>query len=233
MNPLDSFPSEKLTTPIEAALAARIQKGDENAVSELAVAAMHEAVTYTRHVCGAKIQDDELISICYDVLYRGARRFNPKYKVRFVAFCKAGLRGYVRRSWKSKDVVKGVNHDKIVSSGGNSDTSEGPMGHSHISGNGALWDDEDQITPEHEIEQPDFASIAAHEKWGILESVVKENCRPREREVLELVYRDGFNFAEVAKLLGVTRSAIQSTHSGAMKKLRVALAEKKRLLLET
>lgn len=230
MNPLDYFPSEKLTTPVEVVLAARIKNGDESAVNELAVAAMHEAVTYTRHICRAMIQDDELISICYDVLYRGAKRFNPKYKVRFVAFCKAGLRGYIRRSWTTKNVVKGVHRDKIESDTPGGSKFRMPSGRGL--GEGDLWDQEDEVTPEHEIEQPDFASISTHEKWGILETIVKENCRPREKQVLELVYRDGLNFAEVAKLLGVTRSAIQSTHSGAMKKLREILAGKKSLLLE-
>lgn len=215
--PLDSFSKIKLTTAEENKLAKRIRTGDEAAVNALVMASMREAVIYVRRCVNGEIPDDELISLCYGILVRCARRFKPRWS-RFIAFSKPALRGDVRRSWKEKDAVKGVPGENIV----HPDFKPRPT---RMHDRTIIWDDSDIVTPEHEITEPVLGEIDGKETWSALTLLIKKICSSREHAVLELVYQGGLNFQEIAEKLGVTRSAIQRTHSVALKKLRDNLGD--------
>lgn len=219
MNPLDPFPL-KLSKPEENKLA----QGSQKDLDKLVLHSMREAVAYARHISKGHIEDGELISICYDVLNRGAKRWKTGW-ARFFAFCKPGIRGYVHRSWRSKNVVKGVGSENMVPP----DTSN-PSGH-HVDLTGP-WDDTEEITPEHEIDNPRFEDIHTRERWEQMKPLVERICTEREKAVLNLTYFSGRNFQEIAEMLDLTRSAIQRTHRVALRKIRVALLDQGRLLSE-
>lgn len=48
-------------------------------------------------------------------------------------------------------------------------------------------------------------------------------CKPREAEVLRLIYRDGLGTAEIGRRLGVTKQAISKRHARAIRHLRARL----------
>ena len=204
MNTFDSLPAATFTRVQEDILAKRIQKFQRPAdVNKLVMANIREAVIYGRRVSRETICDSELISICYDALMKNARRFQPG-RVRFFAFAKAGVRGALARSWKTKDVVR----------------------------NGATephGEDETKPVPLEEIVDPDFAAIHTNDRWGYVEKIINRQCNTQEKTVLTLAYRSGFNFQEIGNMLGVTRSAIHSTHQRALKKVRCELLRQKRL----
>lgn len=219
-NPLDDFPEDKLTRDQEDALAKSKRPEDKET---LVLHNMREAVIYARYCCGDGITDGELISVCYDVLTRGAQRFKPGWS-RFFAFCKPGVRGYVKRSWRQKDVVK--NGETVAI-----DSRDPRKGERDVCDDGKIWDDEDQVTPEHEITEPEFDAIRMRERWEHVKGTMDKVCTEQERAVLTLAYTNGYNFAEIARLLGdITRSAVQRTHRVALRKIRWELLEQKRLL---
>lgn len=224
MNPLDPFP-QKLSKADEAKLA----QGSPKDLDKLVLHSMREAVTYARHICKGHIEDGELISICYDVLSRGAKRWKTGW-ARFFAFCKPGVRGYVHRSWKSKNTVKGVDQENIVHNDRQMEDKD--LSKRRCRADGDPWDEADEVTPEHEVDQADFNSIHTRERWALVELLIKRYCTDREQAVLTLAYQSGRNFQEIAQMLDLTRSAIQRTHRVALRKIRVALLDRKRLLSE-
>lgn len=222
-NLLDNYP-QKLNKEDEAKLA----QGSPKDLEKLVLHSMREAVAYTRHVSKGHIEDGELIDICYDVLSRGSKRWKTGF-VRFVAFCKPGLRGYVYRSWKEKNVVKGVGPERMVFQGRKDNDAKilDKVGDGH-----GLWDVEEEVAPEHEIDQPAFGEIHTREQWAMVRPIMERVCTAREQAILNLAYFSGRNFQEIAKKLDLTRSAIQRTHRVALRKIRVALLDQKRLLSE-
>jgi RNA polymerase sigma factor (sigma-70 family) len=225
LNPLDPFP-QKLSKPEESALA----QGSSKDLEKLVLHSMREAVTYARHISKGHIEDGELISICYDVLRRGAKRWKTGW-ARFFAFCKPGIRGYVHRSWREKDVVKGVDRENVVSIGSIESSTAVAR---NLKGTDSLnvWDDADEVTPEHEIDNPEFDKIHMKERWAMVKKVLDRCCTEREKAVLSLTYQSGRNFQEIAQMLDLTRSAIQRTHRVALRKIRVVLLDQGRLLAD-
>ena len=63
---------------------------------------MREAIRYSRKCCRGRIDDGELISLCYDAMKGAARKYNPKYGISFFAHCKAYIRGEIARHWKKR-----------------------------------------------------------------------------------------------------------------------------------
>lgn len=219
----NELPEEKLTTEQEQALAKKIQAGnkiEENA-NQLAMSAMREAVVYARHVTRGLLQDDELISVCYTALLMNAKRFRPGM-IRFFSFAKPGVRGAFQRNWTKKDTVK---HATTIS------REELPYAHE----NPPLT--EEQIeenakcnpVPDSETVQPDFDGVFTRERWDFVSGIIEGKLNTQEKMILNLAFRCGLNFAEIGRMLGVSRAAVQGVSSRALKKVRCELLRRKRL----
>jgi len=211
MSLLDSLPKERLTQNEEFALAAQIQKTptDQDLLNTLVLHNMEEGFRYTKGVCRSKIADDELFSLVYQTLYRNAKRFQPG-GIRFHAFAKAGLRGAVSRYWRTLNTVR--NATEMITLSVPRDEEEG----------------ESNFEPHVDAE---FSAIHFRERFEFVKAAMKKKLSPQERMIIDLVYNQSFNFQEIGDLLGITRSAIQSTHAECLKKIRQEL-DRKRLLSE-
>jgi RNA polymerase sigma factor (sigma-70 family) len=218
--PLTLLPG-KLDPAAELELVKKIKAGNVDARATLALANMREAISYARRVTGGNIPDSQLASACYDVLWRGAIRFDPKYGKRFFAFCKVGVRGWCRNIWKEREVVKNA---KPV----DPEAPSVKKFHADYELRDA-WDEKDLVTPEHEISEPDFRGIQMRERMRLIMGVSRKICTVKERQILGLTYFAGFNFQETADLIGVSRAAVQGMNSKALHKIRGELYRKKRL----
>lgn len=217
---LEDFPAEKLSRAEENALAKRIRKGYQSALNKLVLHTMREAVTYAAYCSHNEIPQSDLISSCYESLVRSAKKFKPGYS-RFMAYCKPAIRGDLKRVWTRKKVVRNA--------------STIPMDEVHTTITpkpGVTTEPEDQSHIEAELGQtvePDFQSIFTKERWELVKGIIAEVCTERERTILDLMYRGGLSAAEVARMDNLSRERIRQIHGEALKKVRCALMEKRRL----
>jgi RNA polymerase sigma factor (sigma-70 family) len=216
----NSLPSEKLTPEQEGAL---VKKNTEDAFIELAMANMREGVIYARHITRGLLEDDEIISVCYETLLRNAKRFRPGI-IRFFAFAKPGIRGAFSRNWKKKDTVK---NGETVSIDWRPPPPIDMDNHS-------LEDVTNELAkqnpiPESEITQPDFDGVFIRERWELVSGVIALKLNEQETMIINLAFRCGLNYAEIGRMLGVSRAACQGVASRALKKVRCELLRRKRL----
>jgi len=207
------------------------------AIDALVLNNLKEASIYAKHYCPKDcFSDGEIVSLCYDVLTKSAPRFNPKFGIRFVAFCKHRLRGAVKRHCCTLDVVK---HASVK----RTDNFGGPVFVPFVGGCEIPNREKSTIredSPASEIFETstqggtcdfDFAGVDMRELWIPLQRVVQGKLNPRQRMVLRLVYDLGFNMQEIGDMLAVSRSAVQMTHSSALQILRRELGRNRELLL--
>jgi RNA polymerase sigma factor (sigma-70 family) len=243
---VDQVPQDRLTREEEADLVERAKRGDEDAANRLVMATMREALLYTSRTCRDRIAEDERTSLCYRKLMMCVKRFDPKRRLRFFAFCKPALRGYMKTFWENQSTVR--NATEILSA----DRLSG-WGHTGAAGSGlrppsswvqrrechhAPFDQEDdrgesfreEITGE--VELPATDGICTRDRWAEIERLLSGKLNSRQRMVLTLVYKSGLNFPEIAKYLDVTRSLIHAVHRKALHIIRNEVARDGRLLKE-
>lgn len=240
MTAFDSLPAEKLSRDREQELA---KKHTEEAAAELALNSVREAVMYTRRCSRGNLEVDVLLSLCYEVLIKIARRFKPR-KQRFFAFAKAGLRGAVKDYYRTLDVVrngKTLSRAQAVQEYASkrprtlaqqeADELLGIAHHNNStlgkSGCFATCSIE-EVTGEYVA--PDFETIHLNERWAYVSPIIEAKCSELEKTVLNLLYSGGFNFPEVGGMLDISRQAVQAVQSRALKKVRNELLRRKRLL---
>lgn len=221
MDPLSEFPAKKLTRLQEDKLAKQIRKGSTAALTKLVMHNMREAVKYAGYCTGGAPASD-LISSCYESLVRSAKKFKPGW-IKFFAYCKPAIRGDLKRSWGKKEVVrnaKTVSFEEISQE----------LSRKKKAGDPHLREIPPQVeTVTGQISEPDFSGILTRERWEMVKQVIEEVCSERERMVLDLNYRGGLNFQEIASLDGMSRERIRQVHEEALRKVRCALLEKRRL----
>lgn len=248
-DPLDQFSSVRLTREEEKALADRIAKGEEDALNELVMANMREALRYTQRVSYELIDARTRISLCYQEMCMSARRFIPG-KLRFFAFAKPGLRGRMKNYWTSLNVVRNakqiLNIDWVgYPKPGDQIKQKIAQTSASVSSRLCGWRVLATQTPSlafveqprlyresitGEAEDDKLELIMAKDHVHEIETRLKHLLTEREWMILNLTYRGGLNFPQIGKLLGLTRSAIHAAHRDAIKKLRVGIAKDPRLL---
>lgn len=219
---MDQFPQERQTPDQEAALVCRVKTGSQAALSKLVMANMREALLYTGRVCGGELSEGDLISLCYQEMSMSARRFTSG-NLRFFAFAKAGLRGRLKTFWKSLKLVR--NAESVI-----------PL--EDLEKNYAPPPISPDDDPEHshrekatgEVVNPDWEKMFAVDQWSQIKEALKDTLSKQQWMVLDLVYQSGLNFPDIAKLLGLTRSAIHAAHRNAIAKLRDGIRANPRLL---
>lgn len=226
---LNGIPKEKLPVSDEDKLA---REATEESHSKLVLYNIREAFLYARYVCRAKLHDEEVLSAAYLALTQAVQNYKPGTKagIRFFAYAKPYVRGVIFREWKSRDVVKNAKHESL----------DVPLRDSVRWGRSVEPDQHDgpwtfSDVYKHELEptghcDPDFESIALHEKMDVLKPLIKTALSEHERMVIELAYFGNFNFEDIGRKLGVTGAAVQNTHTRAIRKLRDAAAQKPQLL---
>ena len=231
INILDQFPKRRLFLSEEIALAERIAKGDKNALNELVIANMREAILYTRRTSNSALSDDILASLCYQGLMRNAKRFKS-CGTRFFAFSKPGLRGEIKDYWRTLDPIRGakcipidvIDHDRPKDTESErSQNSEEDAGQSKPVYREATTG---------EICQPETDEIEARDSWRAIRGKVWPSLTEHERMILTLRHVSGLNFSEIAGLLGTSKSAAHSVYTKTIYKMRRLLLGDKGLLEE-
>lgn len=215
------FP-EKLTVKEENKLA---REHTHEARCALAMHSMREAMKYTKRCCRDSIPEDALQSLCYDALMCAAPRFKPNW-ARFFAFAKADLRGAIRKYFNGLRVVK---KSEVTS---RECLEEAIAVSRKKKGDEEVVEDVELHTGE--FTEPEFRLIELREQWALVEPLLKSSLLSKhEKMVLDLTYKSGFAFKATAAKLGVSPSAVQSTHAGALRKIRNKLMASKRLFDST
>jgi len=173
----------------------------EAAIEALVLGHMRDAFFYARRCCRAQFPDDDIYSFCYRALSRSVLNFQPD-RQRYFAYSKPYIRGQIFREWRKLDTVK------------HSSLHESPPVESENYG-----DDDDHRHASEEASPPEFALIDTRERMKVIGPLL-DRLNAREREVLVLHYDKGLNFAEIATRRGVSRAAIHSTHSRALRRVR-------------
>lgn len=224
-NLLRGLPTEKLEMEREDALAST---GSEANRETIVLHNMREAFFYARHVCRGRLPEDEIYSAVYGALAHAVRNYRPGTKVgiRFFAYAKPYVRGALCKEWKAKSVVKHADHETlsvpVESEAGDRDYS---VNHDDGHSVDSLMKWEVQ-----ENQEPAFDEIHLREQLEIIRPILKTHLSEHERMIIELTYSGQHNFEELSKLLGVTRSAVQNSHTRAIRKVRAVLRRKQRLL---
>ncbi len=215
---LRGLPQDKMTAEAEVAA---WKAGDKDA---LVLGHMKEAFLYARRCCRELLPADEIYSLCYKALAHAVKNFKPAPgRPRFFGYAKVYLRGEISREWKRKDVVKNSSsHAELLQS--EADTDDCPHDHDsvHFKPSFKAGFSDSQL--------PEWSAILTRDLIEKLEPIIKDKLTNQEQTVLAMHYSQDLNFSEIGALLGVSRSASQSTHGTALKKLRCALLRKDKLL---
>jgi RNA polymerase sigma factor (sigma-70 family) len=195
--PFDTLPECTLTQDEERNLFRewRRTKNDEVLV-KLVLNNMRQAVLYARRICREQFEDGELISVCYSAMLRQARRYNPNRRLSFFTFAKIGVRGDVNRYFRQLDTVKMSKRVSVP------DWGEG------INRKVEYVDNESAQTPQ-----------TRDDARFILRSI-RRCCSEREQVMFALTYFGCLGFNETARLLGISRSAVQAMHRRSLEKVR-------------
>ncbi len=214
---LRGLPTEKMTKEAEDAAVAA---GDHDT---LVLGHMKSAFLYARRCCREMLPVEEIYSLCYKALDHAVKNFKPAPgRPRFFGYAKVYIRGEISREWKRKDVVK--------NSSSNAETLQTETDGEDFSDHDSVHYKPAFVAGYSDSQDPDWTGILTRDLIDKLEPIIKEKLTNQEQTVLALHYSQDLNFSEIGTLLGVSRSASQSTHGTALKKLRCALLRKDKLL---
>jgi len=221
MRLLDELPEACSLTPEREAQLAKL--GAETALNELVLGSLKEAFAYAKRCVRAGLPDDEIYSLAYAALQSAAKNYDPK-KGRFFAYSKVYIRGEISRAWKAKDVVR----NSSLHEDGNPPFP--PMKNQPDD-----YEKIDYVEPDDEVVpwqggsvEPEFDVINTNEQWKLIQPIIENKLSSRERMVVELKYSSGFGFPKIGSLLGITRQAVESVHSRALRKVRNELMRRKK-----
>jgi RNA polymerase sigma factor (sigma-70 family) len=225
MRLLDELPEAKGLTPEREAQLAKL--ATESAFNELVLGSMREGFSYAKRCCRAGLPDDEIYSLTYAALQSASKNYKSS-KGRFFAYAKIYIRSNISQAWKDKDVVKNSSmHEE--------DGNQRILVNRHLPD---AYDREGYRPDENEEEEiipwlggsvePEFGLIDTNERWELIKPIIENKLSHRERMVVELKYRSGFGFPKIGSLLGISRQAVESVHSRALRKVRNELMRQKK-----
>lgn len=205
MEPFSEIPNNPMTLAEEQKLAC---VGTDEAKTELVMRSLHEAILYGREVSKGTLPDTELLSLAYVALTRAAKNFRSG-KQRFFTYAKVYCRGQIFKAMRGLDVVKDAYlHETPLEDCGSSP-------------------EDKKMEPD--FHEPEFELIDLKEIWQQVEPIMNKVLSDNERAVFTLRYSSGYTFKGIGRLLGVSGSAAEGSHSRALKKIRRALVGKKAL----
>lgn len=188
MNILDSFPPS-IDCDAELALLKKNKK------TEVVLASMREAVLYGRTCCGGKLDDSELVSLCYEALQKTVTLFDAKRGLRFFSFSKPRIRGAILRHFNNTSTVRNAECISLQVAEGHEEEAENmyaAMEHYEV------YDDFN------------FDLVNFRERWSEIHRYVMRTCSDRDCTIMFLVFSLDFTFDQAGKVFGITRSATQA-----------------------
>jgi len=208
MNILSGLPETPLTLKQESA-AVKTAAGR----TKLVLANMREAFSYSKNTSHGQLPDGDLFSLCYTALTNAAKNYKPNLnrrfaESRFFGYAKPYIRGEIRRTWsRLKIVANGECVEYIDEIQTDEDSEDKKCSYIKL------------LNPPNLVE-PEFDKIHIKERWARVAPILAWELNDQERMIVDLHYRGGFNFKEIGRMLEITRSAVQGTHSHALRKVR-------------
>lgn len=222
---------QKTTHEEERELFRRAKAGDAGAREQLIKSYLLFVASYGAKCARGNLQNDEIVSAMNEALMKAIDKFDPEYKNRFARFLTPFLRGAMSRLWSSKNIVDlppemkkpdwdiGPSCNRFLPMS----AQENPEGEGPGEGRSSKKEGTDEFALADSGTEPDEAAEESDQKsflFGMIESF-RSRMTPEESEILDLVYRDGLNFAEAGEKRGVSREWIRVKHDGIIKKLRL------------
>jgi RNA polymerase sigma factor (sigma-70 family) len=217
MSPFEDLPNQKLDRASEALLAKAIAKGSRRAREKLVLANLRAAVNYGKQFYAGIFSESELMGLCYSVLDSCAVKFEPD-RQRFMAFCKCAIRGAIKRHWQTLDPVRNasVKRRKAGLDDGQPTFLTFETATLGVKANA----DPDETVELMGTQDPDWSGIDSRERAKLVWDMVRAIVTEREELILFCRYDQGFSFAEIGALLGLSRTLVQTDYRSAMKKLK-------------
>lgn len=217
----DLLPPERALSPTQENALFRSADGRSNAVLHN----MREAFAYAKYLCKSRMADGAIFSLVYSALSNAARRYRPSMnkrfaKSRFFGYAKPYIRGELSRTWKKQNVVPNsrcISLEALWASMAAEERENGPQ--------------DNEAMPIYDTAvEPEFDAIHTRERWEIVAPIMHKTLTCQEKMVIDLYYYGQFSFEDIGKMLEISRSAVQITHTRAIKKLGNAVAREKGLL---
>lgn len=219
----------------ERELFRKAKKGDVEAREFLIRNHLLFVARYGTKKAKGMLRNDEVTSALNEALMVAIDRFDPEYKNRFTRFLLPFLHGAMARLWRSKNPVdvpppdaradyektnelfSPILEKETPDSPGRygNDDSQTILAHKHREARSALGIEDPSPGPDEEAGDSDHKAHLA----GLLDEF-RGQFTELENTILDLMYREGVNRAEVARRVGKSREWIRVRHDELIKKLR-------------
>lgn len=228
---------KKITHDEERALFAKAKAGDVEAREFLIKNHLLYVATYGLKHAKGRLRNDEVVSAMNEALMKAIDRFDPSYKNQFARFLIPFLRGAMANLWLSKNLVDLPKEER-------KGDDNGPTSMRFVALNESLGGREgegDSETPRvakksagsgtglevgqlrDSSPEPDEIVEASDQRdflLGMIDSF-RAKMTTEESEILDLVYKEGLNFAQAGLRQGVSREWVRIKHDEIIKKLRL------------
>lgn len=221
----DDIHFKKITHEEERALFAKAKAGDAEAREFLIRNHLLYVATYGLKYAKGKLRNDEIVSAMNEALMKAIDRFDPAYKNRFARFLTPFLRGAMANLWLSKNLVNLPKEERTGDEDGPTAMRFLPFTEektrkqegapkAKTEGSGGFTDP----SPE-----PDEVAEESDQREFLIRLIdsFKGKMTEEEVDILDSVYRDGLNFAQVGVRRGVSREWIRIRHDRLIKKLQL------------
>lgn len=205
-----------MTAEEELDLARRMKKDDESARELFITRHLLYALKLGRRF-GSRLPVDETTSAANEALMFAIGRFDPELGFRFRSFLVPYVRAAIARCWRSRSPVDFKHGEPPI---------EVPMENfEEKSGHGEGSRSAGLRVPAELIAQP---TIEQEDHDGFLKgelAACAESLSPRDREIVRLHYVEGFNLAEIGKILKpkLSRERVRQIHEVILVSLRESL----------
>lgn len=223
---------KKITHDEERALFTKAKAGDMEAREFLIRNHLLYVATYGLKRAKGKLRNDEVVSAMNEALMKAIDRFDPNYKNQFARFLTPFLRGAMANLWLSKNLVDLPQEERKGDDNGPTSMRFVPM-HAQentdkgASSGGATRFSRKQDSNEFGIAdpspEPDEVAEESDQKiflMGMIESF-RSKMTEEESEILDLVYKEGLNFAQAGLRRRVSREWVRIKHDEVIKKLKL------------
>jgi RNA polymerase sigma factor (sigma-70 family) len=221
-----------ITHAEERELFLKARAGDSEAREFLIKNFLLRAANYGVKKSKGMFDNDEVVSAMNEALMKAIDRFDPNFgNKRFAHFLVPWLQGAMAKFRISKNPVRVPK--EVFDAGGTTaglfvSTSEGRNEeHDYTRGSFTKKSQEEFSKKIQQLRdespEPGEAAEAADQREYLLNFIEKFRSKLSERElvILDMVYKEGLNFAEVGVRLDVSREAIRVKHDAIIKKLRL------------
>jgi len=166
-----------------------------------------------RKLARGKFPDNEVVSAANEALMEAVDRghFDFNRGSRFTGYLRPFIRGAVSVLWRERNKALGLPETRDTTQ----DNKPVPMTWDSKVGLGQAGPDNLALTVDHEFEELDYASFLR---------TALEKCRSvltaREKTIVQCVYDEGMNLAQVGRKLKVTRERVRQMHNEILAKLQ-------------